>query len=67
MHSMTSCDVDKEQCRWDGLPEDYFLTIPVGVAGVEVPMTSEMIVVSAGFYRPEDGAYEVSGEHAAYW
>lgn len=46
--------------------QDYFLTIPVGVAGVEVPMTSEMIVVSAGFYRPEDGAYEVFWERRRF-
>lgn len=45
-----------------GARQDYFLTVPGGASGVEVPMKSDMISVTAGFFHPETGAYEVFWE-----
>lgn len=45
---------------------DYFLTVPAKSEGVEVPMKSGMICVTAGFYRPEDGSYEIFWENRRF-
>jgi len=39
--------------------QDYFLTVPANAEGIEVPMKSDMIIVTAGFFKPEDGTYEI--------
>jgi len=49
-----------------GAAQDYFLTVPAGAQNVEVPMKSDMIVVTAGFFRPEDGAYEIFWENRRF-
>eukprot|EP00444_Apocalathium_aciculiferum_P038156 CAMPEP_0183490226 /NCGR_PEP_ID=MMETSP0370-20130417/181839_1 /TAXON_ID=268820 /ORGANISM="Peridinium aciculiferum, Strain PAER-2" /LENGTH=262 /DNA_ID=CAMNT_0025683563 /DNA_START=72 /DNA_END=860 /DNA_ORIENTATION=- len=41
---------------------DYFLTVPPGAEGVEVPMASSRLRVTAGFFHPEMGTYEVFWE-----
>lgn len=42
--------------------QDYYLTVPAGATGVEVPMKADMILVAAGFFVPQVGAYEVFWE-----
>mmetsp|Transcript_136038 Transcript_136038/g.434316 ORF Transcript_136038/g.434316 Transcript_136038/m.434316 type:complete len:317 (+) Transcript_136038:87-1037(+) len=46
--------------------QDYFLTVPGNAEGVEVPMKSNMIVVTAGFFMPEDGTYEIFWENRRF-
>eukprot|EP00444_Apocalathium_aciculiferum_P059726 CAMPEP_0183599674 /NCGR_PEP_ID=MMETSP0371-20130417/179553_1 /TAXON_ID=268820 /ORGANISM="Peridinium aciculiferum, Strain PAER-2" /LENGTH=240 /DNA_ID=CAMNT_0025811743 /DNA_START=8 /DNA_END=726 /DNA_ORIENTATION=+ len=41
---------------------DYFLTVPPGAEGVEVPMAFSRLRVTAGFFHPEMGSYEVFWE-----
>jgi len=46
--------------------QDYFLTVPAGASGIEVPMRSDMISVDAGFFRPDLGAYEIFWERRRF-
>mmetsp|Transcript_136443 Transcript_136443/g.436634 ORF Transcript_136443/g.436634 Transcript_136443/m.436634 type:complete len:213 (+) Transcript_136443:206-844(+) len=41
---------------------DYFLTVPPGAEGIEVPMAFSRLRVTAGFFHPEMGTYEVFWE-----
>jgi len=49
-----------------GDAQDYFLTLPAGSDSVEVPMSSSFVTVTAGFFRPEEGAYEIFWERRRF-
>lgn len=45
---------------------DYFLTVPPGSMGVEVPMPSSRVRVTAGFFHADSGHYEIFWESRSF-
>jgi len=44
----------------------YFLTLPAQTRGIEIPMMAPLVLVTAGFFRPERGAFEVFWERRRF-
>lgn len=49
-----------------GGKQDFFLTVPARASGIEIPMKCDLISVTAGFFHPTTGTYEIFWENRRF-